>query len=83
MSTRAYTSLSFQQFLTKNIMTLMLHPLCSPSLIPEQLFFVSLMKKVLKGKHFANVEEVKQKMIDALKAIKIKEFSPGWCGSVD
>ena len=30
------------------------------------------MKKVLKGKCFANVEEVKQKMAEALKAIKIK-----------
>ena len=30
------------------------------------------MKKVLKGKHFADVEEVKQKQIGALKRIKIK-----------
>ena len=32
------------------------------------------MKKVLKGKCFANVEEVKQKMAEALKVIKINEF---------
>ena len=32
------------------------------------------MKKVLKGKCFANVEEVKQKMVEALKVIKIHEF---------
>ena len=32
------------------------------------------MKKVLKGKHFASVEEVKQKMAEALKGIKIQEF---------
>ena len=32
------------------------------------------MKKVLKGKHFANVEEVKQKMAEAPKGIKINEF---------
>ena len=32
------------------------------------------MKKVLKGKHFANVEEVKQKTAEALKGIKIDEF---------
>ena len=31
------------------------------------------MKKVLKGKHFANVEEVKQKTAKALKGIKINE----------
>ena len=32
------------------------------------------MKKVLKGKPFANVEEVKQKMAEALKDIKIDKF---------
>ena len=32
------------------------------------------MKKALKGKHFASVEEVKQKMAEALKGIKIQEF---------
>ena len=32
------------------------------------------MKKVLKGKHFADVEEVKQKTAEALKGIKIDEF---------
>ena len=32
------------------------------------------MKKVLKRKLFANVEEVTQKMAEALKGIKINEF---------
>ena len=32
------------------------------------------MKTVLIGKPFANVEEVKQKMAEALKVIKIDEF---------
>ena len=32
------------------------------------------MKKVLKGKHFTDVEEVKQKMAEALKGIKIDMF---------
>ena len=32
------------------------------------------MKKVLKGKHFADVEEVKQKTAEALKGTKINEF---------
>ena len=31
-------------------------------------------KKILKGKHFADVEEVKQKMAEALKGIKIDNF---------
>ena len=32
------------------------------------------MKKVLKGNRLAEVEEVKQKMAEALKGIKIDEF---------
>ena len=46
----------------------------SPNLIHNDFYFVSLMKKVLKGKHFASVEEVKQKMAEALKGIKIDKF---------
>ena len=33
------------------------------------------MKNDLKGKHFADVEEVKQKMAEALTGIKINEFN--------
>ena len=36
------------------------------------------MKKVLKGKFFANVEEGKQKTEEALKGIKINEFKIVW-----
>ena len=32
------------------------------------------MKKVLNGKHFVDVEEVKQKTVEAPKGIKINEF---------
>ena len=32
------------------------------------------MKKVLKGKRFASVEEVKQKKAETLKGVKIDEF---------
>ena len=34
----------------------------------------SRMKKVLIGKHFADVVEVKQEMVETLKGIKIKEL---------
>ena len=55
---------------------------------PKQLFFLfPWVIKVLKGKHFASMKEVKQKVAEALKGIKIDEFKtiliPGWCGSVD
>ena len=55
----ARTVLSVQQFLTKNGMTPVPHPLYSPDLT-KWLFLYPWMKKVLKGKCFANVEEVKK-----------------------
>ena len=49
----------------------------SPDLTPRDLFVCLLpwMNKVLKGKCFAHVEEVKQKTAEALKGIKIDEFN--------
>ena len=48
---------------------------------PHACFFVSQMKNVLKGKHLADVEEVKQKASEAPKGIKINEFKSGeWDG---
>ena len=56
-------------------MTPVPHPPYSPNFILSDFFFVSLDKNyVLNGKHFAKVEEVKQKMAEALKGIKINEF---------
>ena len=53
------------------------HPPCSLDLTLTDFFLFPLMKKVLEGKHFANVEKVKQKMAEALKGIKIDEFENG------
>ena len=49
------------------------HILCSPDITLSDCFLFPQMKKVLKGKCFADVGEVKQKMA-ALKRIKIDEF---------
>ena len=50
------------------------HPPCSPDLTPSNIFWFPQMRTVLKGKLFANVEKVKQKMAEALKGINIDEF---------
>ena len=47
------------------------HPPIDP-ISPGATVFVSPVKNILKGKRFANVEEVKQKMAEALKGIEIK-----------
>ena len=53
-------------------MTPVLHHPYSPD--PAQSTFFPLMKKVLKGKHFASVKEVKQKPAEALKGNEIDAF---------
>ena len=55
------------------------HDLCatssySPHLAPSNFFCVSLDEKVLKGKLFTDVEELKHKTAEALKDIKINKF---------
>jgi len=70
----AHKALSVKQFLTKNSMTQLLHPPYSPDLAPCDFFLFPRMKKVLKGKRFADVEEVKKKTTEALKGITLQEF---------
>ena len=51
------------------------HPPYSPNLSQATLFLFPQMKKVLQGKHFADVQEVKQKKTaEALAGIKIHKF---------
>jgi histone-lysine N-methyltransferase SETMAR len=69
----AHKALSMQQFLTKNSMTQLLHPPYSPDLAPCDFLLFPLMKKVLKGIRFGDVEEVK-KTTETLKGITLKEF---------
>ena len=60
MSIQAYTTQSIQQFLTKNGMTLCpILSIYSLDLTSTNFFWCPWMKGVLKGKHFADMEEVK------------------------
>ena len=63
-----------RQFLTKNGMTTVPHPSYSVDQAPSDFFLFPRMKRDLKGKHFQNVEEVKEKTTEALKAITLPEF---------
>nr|CAI5864484.1 unnamed protein product [Callosobruchus analis] len=55
----AHTALSIRQFLTKNGMTPIVHPPYSPDLAPCDFFLFPRLKRDMKGKRFATVEEVK------------------------
>ena len=48
-------------------MTQLLHPPYSPDLAPSYFFLFLRMKKVLKGKRFADVEKVKKKNDGGIK----------------
>jgi hypothetical protein len=63
-----------QQFLTKNGMTKASQPPYSPDLATCDFFQFPRMKRDLKGKRFQNVEEVREKPTEALKAITLQEL---------
>ena len=68
----AHTALSVRQFLTKNGMTTASHP--PPDLAHCDFFLFPRMMRDLKGKHFQNVEEVREKTMEVLKTITLQEF---------
>jgi hypothetical protein len=55
-------------------MTTALHPPYSPDLAPCDFFLFPRMKWDFKGKRFQNVEEVREKTTEELKAITFQEF---------
>lgn len=75
MSISSHIVLSIQQFLTKDR-----HDPCAQSPYSHDFtlsisFFVSLNEKGPKGKHVADMEEEKQKMVEALKGIKLMSLN--------
>jgi len=54
--------------------TIIPHPPYSPDLAPCDFFLFPTMKKTLKGKRFATVEEVKTASQEALNNIKLQQF---------
>ena len=70
----AHMPLSVQQFLTKNNMAVIHHPPCSPKLAPCDIFLFPRMKCQMKGKDFADVNEVKKKTLEVLNNISTEEI---------
>ena len=65
-------------FWSKNSMTPVLHPPYLPDLSASDFLLFPWVKNILKRKPFADVEEVKQKKVEAVKDIKIDEFKNFW-----
>ena len=71
----AHKALRFKRFHTKNGMTLLSHTPYSPDLAPCDFFLFPKMKKELKGQRFEDVEEVKQKSLEAIQGIFTHEYA--------
>jgi len=70
----AHTAISVTAFMARNGMAVLPHPPYSPDMAPSDFFLFPRMKRNLKGKRFADVEEVKRKTTEALADIKVDEF---------
>jgi histone-lysine N-methyltransferase SETMAR len=66
-------NLTVKQFLSKIGITQLIHPPYSADLTPCDFFLLPVIKKVLKRKRFAGVEE-KTKTMEELKGITLQEF---------
>jgi len=67
----AHTALSVTRYLASPGWTIVPHPPYSPDLAPCDFFLFPTMKKTLKGKRFATVEEMKTASQEALNNIKL------------
>jgi len=70
----AHTALSVTQYLASLGWTIAPHPPYSPDLALCDFFLFPTMKKILKGKRFATVEEVKTASQEPLNNIKLQQF---------
>ena len=70
----AHTAISVRQFLTKRQITTLDHPPYSPDLAPSDFWLFPRLKTVLKGTHFASVEDIQAVVTSTLRGIKEDEF---------
>jgi len=64
----------WSSFWQKHNVNIILHPPYSPNLAPCDFFLFPRMKCQMKGKHFADVSEVKKKTLEVLNNISTEEF---------
>jgi len=70
----AHTSLLVREFLTKNNTVMMSQLPYLPDLAPCDFFLFSKIKRTLKGRRFASIDEIKSASLKELKTISKPEF---------
>ena len=77
----AHTALSLREFLATKQITVLKHPAYSPYLTPSDFFLFPKIKKILKGRHFDDIDDIRSNTKEALKAIPQNQFQncfEGW-----
>lgn len=65
----AHIALLVREFLAKNATVIMPQPPYSSDMAPCDFFLFPKLKRILKGRRFANIEEIKTESLEKLKAI--------------
>jgi len=70
-----------REFLTTEEITMLEHPAYLPDLAPNDFFLFLKMKKILEGRHFEYIDDIRSNTTAALKAIPQNQFQncfEGW-----
>jgi len=70
----AYTSLLVRDFLAKSKTNMLPQSPYSPDMAPCNFFLFPKLKKTMKGRRFANIDEIKTESLKELNAIPKSEF---------
>ena len=70
----AHTALSMREFLATKQITVLEHPAYSPDLAPSDFFLFPKIKKILKGRRFDDIDDIRANKMAALKAIPQNQF---------
>ena len=65
---------SQEEFLATKQITVLEHPAYSPDLAPNDFFLFLKIKGVLKGRHFDDIDDIRNNMMAAVKAIPQNQF---------
>jgi histone-lysine N-methyltransferase SETMAR len=66
--------MSVLEFLASKQITVLDHPPYSPDLAPNDIFLFRKEKKILKGRHFDDIDDIRSNTMVALRAIPQNQF---------
>jgi len=72
---------SKEEFLATKQITVLEYPAYSPDLVPSDFFLFPKIKEILKGRHFDDIDDIRNNTMTALKAIPQTHFQnsfEGW-----